>query len=319
MKRHRPRTVALLAVAALAVGMTLQGFSIGPLQLPDVSVPGIGALGGTPTVEEAKSALRDAQAPVVAGSDLHTAGTLTVGIPSDEMVPLAIFGSDGSVSGIDATVAYALADQLGLSSVSFVTVDDAASGLSSGCDVVMGARADDASDGVAVVGDYAQSALAVFAKGSSAVPVAASALSGASVGVQAGSVSARGLSDLDLDVTLVSHQNLNEAFAALDSGSVDYVVCDAYPGAYLACSYGDISFAGTLDEPSATGVAVTASATGLQSAVSGALESIQSDGVVSAIRGRWVGSLPDLGEGTQVQGISSKATDAEPAEPTPAG
>lgn len=307
MKHPRTCTTVLLAVSLATV---LSGCSLGPIDL--------GGLVTTTSVADARSALRSSLSPAVSDADLVEAGTLTVGVTADETVPLAIAAADGTIEGINVDVAYALADELGLSSVKVVSVDGVAEGLEAGCDVVMGATAGDASDAVAVQGSYAQDAVALFgatAGGSAAgaAPVSASDLSGKTVGVQAGSVSSSTLSKLNLGITATTYSNLNDAFAALEAGEVDYVACDAYSGAYLASVSEKIAFAGTLDDASAVGMATSADKAALQAAVASAVEEISSNGVVGVARGRWVGSLPVLGEETKVSGLA-EASDTTAGE-----
>lgn len=300
---HGGGAVTAIAAAALAA-VTLAGCSVGPVDL--------GALDGllSPTsVAEARAQRRSELVATVSDDLLVQAGTLTVGIKSTESAPLSIALPDGSSAGIDVDTAYALADELGLASVSFVSVPDAAAGLADGCDVVMGVEADEA-DGVAVVGSYVQSALGLFAgrgAAASSVPADAADLAGATVGVQAGSVSQSALSKLDLDIAEATYLNLNEAFEALEAGEVDYVACDACSGAYLACAYEDVAFVGTLDDPVAVGVGVSADAADLQAAVAAAVDEIQANGVAGIAKARWVGALPTLVETTKVTNVVERS------------
>ena len=88
--------------------------------------------------------------------------------------------------------------------------------------------------------------------------------------------------------------NLNDAFDALQAGTVNYVLCDAYPGAYLASVYGGISFVGTLDVCSPIGIAVASDNTELQASVQSAYDSLNAGGVVGLIRSKWVGGMPSI-------------------------
>ena len=296
MTRQRIFTI----VAGLLVAGGLAGCSIGPVNLDDFI--------GTPSVEEAREARRSELAPVVAGSALKREGTLTVGIPATETVPLSITTADGVQSGIDIDLAHALADELGLSSVSFVPVDGVDAALAETCDIVMGLEPGDAGSAT-VMGGYVQSATGLFTRGDVTAPVDASSLSGASVGLQEGSVSAQLVGDFELDIVRTPFANLNDAFEALEQGSVQYVVCDAYAGAYLAAAYPDVSFAGTFDEPTLVGIAV--SSPELQSAVQSALETVETDGVGDIARARWVGDLPTLTAESVITGLVERTE--EPA------
>ena len=253
------------------------------------------------TVAEAREQRHESLVPAVSDESLVTPGTLTVGLQATGTAPLVIAGDDGGYRGIDVDTAYALADQLGLGSVEFVPVQSVAEGVET-CDVVMGAEADET--GCTVVGSYAQSALGVFAAGDTvATPIAATEFSGKTVGVQESSVSQASLAKLGLGNFEETFSNLNEAFDALAAGSVDYVVCDAYAGAYLACTHEGISFAGTIDTPVPVGVAVSTDATSLQANVQAALDAIQTNGVADIAKSRWVGEFPALTEATVVTGL----------------
>lgn len=311
-------TLAAAAAAALSVSL-LAGCSIGPVNLDtvasDVSAFGSSVLGSfSPTsVEEAKEQRRSEAECVLSASDLNKEGTLTVGIKTSESAPLALLGSDGSYSGIDVDTAYALADQLGVMNVEFVPVSGVAAGLEDGCDVVMGVSEDDET-GVVVVGSYVQSALGVFGRGEATAPIDAADLAGATIGVQSGSVSQSALAGYDLTYTEETFSNLNEAFDALDKGEVDYVVCDALSGAYLACTVDDATFVGTLDDPEAVGIAMVPTATSLQASVQTALDAIQTNGVADIARSRWIGALPTLTASTKITGLVEKQETTDEGE-----
>ena len=284
-----PEVTGALDAASSAVG--------GALETLGATVDDL--IGGT-SVAEARAQRRDDLMQKVDDDDLKTPGTLTVGIKLGETAPLALTGSDGELSGIDVDTAYALADELGIASVELVSVQNASAALADDCDVVMGVGDTESAD-VMSLGDYAQTALGVFgATEVSSVPIDASELEGATVGVQGSSVSQVALRDLGLSVTEETFSNLNEAFDALADGTVDYVVCDAYAGAYLACVTGAGSFAGTIDAPVTIGVGVQASSSGLQANVKEAIEEIQDNGVAAIAKSRWIGQFPVLSESSQI-------------------
>ena len=293
------RARALAASLALLAALGMAGCSVGPVELDDF-------LAST-SVADARAARREALNPAVSSDALRQADTLTVGILATETAPLSFASADGSQSGIDVDTAHALADALGLPYVSFVSVSNVSSGLKDSCDVVMGASADNAGDAT-VVGSYAQTATGLFTHQDVTAPIDASALSGATVGVQEGSVSQSTLEGYAVDVTESTFSNLNEAFDALSAGEVDYVVCDALSGAYLATAYPGTVFAGALDEPVSVGVAVSNEA--LATAVDSALSSIQSNGVGDLVRSRWLGAMPVLTADSRVTGLTERAADA---------
>ena len=302
MERSRIHTV--LGAAAAVLSLTLvtgcSGIPGVPTEVNDAIQSVVRDFTDPVSVDEARAQRRDELVPAVSDADLITPGTLTVGVQTAGTAPFVIAGDGDSHMGIDIDTAYALADALGLSSVSFVTVSDATTALQESCDVVMGVAADEAGDAM-VVGSYVQSATGLFTKSSVSAPVDASDLSGVRVGVQENSVSQSALLGYSLDVTQQTFANLNEAFDALEAGTVDCVVCDAYSGAYLATAYGSVSFAGTIGEVVPVGVAVSSAE--LQTAVQSALETLSTNGVGDIARARWVGALPALSDASGVTGL----------------
>lgn len=299
----RTRVAALAATAAL---LALPACSVGPINL-DVEA----LLGGGASVAEAQAARRQARTSSLAAGETLTQGTLTVGLLTSETAPLLLSGSDDASQGLDVDAAYALADQLGVD-CTFVSVADLASAYAT-CDVVMGAQAGDDA-GSAVAGSYAEDAMALFGRAEAGTKATASGLSGKKVGVQAGSVSQRALSQTNLQVEQQNFTNLNEAFEALDAGTIDYVLCGAYPGGYLAAVYDGISCVGTLGAPSYIGVAVKAENSALFAKVLDAMDEISSNGVIDVVRGKWVGKMSRLDASSVIDGVAEAEPDAPATE-----
>lgn len=283
---HR-NTVA--AAAALAACVALAGCS-GPLS----------AIAGPETsVGEALAAKTAALSPKV--DSTISKGVLTVGIDTqDGMVPLYVGSDSGRAYGMDVDLASALADELGLK-VRFVSVDDANPGLGTTCDVLMGA-VDGQVGATTVVGDYAEQASAFFHKGDTGI-AKVDDLSSKSVGVQTGSVSQTALSKTGLMMSVKTYDNLNAAFDALESGDVDYVLCDAYSGAYLSARYEEVCLAGTLDAPKAQGIAVSSQNAELADAVKAAYDAVEKNGLMGLVRRRWVAGMDPLSASSQVQDV----------------
>ena len=104
--------------------------------------------------------------------------------------------------------------------------------------------------------------------------------------------------------------NINECFEALESGEVDYVICDSTAGGYLARLMSQISYVGTLEAPSTLGVAGLSSNDELCRAVSDALDGITVDGTLEAVHCVWYGQMPyDLTAKT-VSGANVQASDS---------
>ena len=257
----------------------------------------------TTSAQDAQTQASQALSPKVNDSALIDPKTLTVGIKTRAATaPFVMNPKDSSaeLSGFDIDLAYALADALGLK-VNFVEVSDAAKSLGKTCDVMLSAKKDDARS-AKVVGAYAESAAALFGKNKSTTPKAQD-LQGKRLALQKGSLSELVLKRSSLTMVEVPCQNLNEAFDALAQGSVDYVLCEAYTGAYLGKNIDGVSCVGTLDLPNASGVAVDAKNTTLQTAVQTALSDLQSNGIYQLIRTRWVGSQEPFSQSAQIKGL----------------
>ncbi len=249
-----------------------------------------------PSVEEA---LRNGATSTLGASDTLEAGVLTVGVNANN-APYAWRSSSGDeIQGIDVDSALALADAMGLKA-KFVDVgadyEAATNGL---CDVVMGVTSSQVPASEVLVGNYLESAPAVFGRNVVATATVAD-LSVATVAVRSDSVAARALSAAVPTATLVPYDTLNDAFAALEGGQVQYVACDSLMGGYLATAYDDVSFAGALALPDMRGVAIPASNAALQAAVQSGLDAITSNGVLRVVREDWVGDLPSITTSNQV-------------------
>lgn len=298
-----PRITSIRAVMALALVPVVAAGLTGcanPIELVD-------ELTATPTVEQARSGLGSSARSASAALPVHEAGVLTVGVQAQAGAPLCITEASGTEMGYDVDVAYALADQLGLAA-RIVMLDGTDAQAQDACDVIMDSTADSAA-GMTVAGSYAEKACAFFCKG--AAPAATSAsLDGAVVGVQLGSLSEQLLKRSNLSATEQGFSNINEAFEALEAGSVDFVLCDALSGAYLQADYDGVSFVGTIDVPSRVGVAVDANEAELQAAVQQAMDAISANGVVEVIRGKWLGGLEVLSDSSQIQGVTLSSSSA---------
>lgn len=296
---NRRSLMGFMAAVAVVCTLALAGCS-GLPELPFGNP--FAKLFETTSVAEARAAQLQARTPKLAAPDLVSDGVLTVGLMTDSIsAPFCITADDGGVSGMDIDIASAIADELGLN-VQFVAVPDIAQPLAASvCDIVMDASADHAS-GAAVVGSYYESAATFFHRGESGV-VNVSALSGATVGLQKNSVSEGVLNRTGLVMTERMYDTLNLAFDGLRGDSVNYVLCNAYQGAYLAAAYDGINFAGTLNAPLPVGIAVAAEKNTVQEAVRQALDSISANGVMSIVRSRWIGGMPSITASDEIRDV----------------
>ncbi len=295
------RCAALLAASALA----LTGCA-NPIDTVTAAI-------SSPTVEEGLAARAASVTTNLSAPTILEDGTLTVGLDTSAAAPMCVTGSDGSYQGYDVDMAYAIGAQLGLK-VKFVSVSSASASCGVDCDVVMSANSSH-SGGVSVAGSYAEDATAFFHKGEETVSERGSLL-GKSFGVQSGSASMQILKRSDLDASVTTFDNLNDAFDALEQGTVDYVLCDANSGAFLSGEYDDISCAGTITTPESIGVGVATTNTDLQNYVKEAVDAVSSNGVADIIRAKWLGGMSPLTDASIVSNIQISAGTVEGASDT---
>uniref|UniRef100_UPI00359C9C82 substrate-binding periplasmic protein n=1 Tax=Collinsella bouchesdurhonensis TaxID=1907654 RepID=UPI00359C9C82 len=239
MLRVRKTTLAATMMLALMAALGLGGCSL-----------------FTPSLSE------DTQSVVaktdIKSSALVTEGKLTVALDTSN-APQAMTNQDGSIAGYQADLGRSIAEHFGLDVV-FVDATSAEDVLASGkADIYLGATSSDASSKVKVTGDILEDACAIFGKSDSGqLNVSASDLSSATIGVQMSSASQDALSRAGINAQQKTYNNVNECFAALESGEVQYVACDMTAGSYLSRAYSDISFGGTIASVSKFSVATLA-------------------------------------------------------------
>lgn len=301
-------SLKMLLLVALAVVLT--GCSIGPLNID------LDKWFHVKSVQEAIQEKRETRQQKIPDSLLHTAGVLTVGLRTQSVTaPMIAASAGGTLQGIDVEIASALADQLGVD-VKFVSVSGPVDGLQAGCDIVMDVRSGEDSTSTLISG-YAESTTALFHKGSE-TNITADSLSGKTVGVQTGSLSERAMGQVLTGMSVQGFSNLNEAFDALENGSIDYVACDAYAGAYLAANK-DITMVGVVDVPTTIGISVATNNKTLATQIQKALAAIQINGVEAVIRNKWVGTLPHLSNTNKISGlveVTAQTTSTDSATPS---
>ncbi len=264
----------------------------------------------TPTLSEVESTTVE---QAIDDALLVQAGTLTVAVNTSD-APQAMTDSDGDVVGYAVDVAAALAERLGLS-LSVVVSSSPSDTLEAGeADLYIGVSSSSADDSISVLGDYLESATGVFAI-TDDTSVTLDDINSATVGVQASSASQEVLAYAGGTGAQQTYDNVNACFEALAAGEVQYVVCDATAGAYLARAYEGVSFVGILSTVSVEGLAVLSSSTELEAALSEAFEEMVSDGTLDAVHSAWYGTLPVSLSGYEVSGAdieeSDDATDSD--------
>jgi polar amino acid transport system substrate-binding protein len=300
-----------LSLAALSACGTLK---LGPYTVETKPLDSLETALVSTSVDQALTTGRTLMSPQVGAPVIAQDGVLTVGITPSTLPYTYLDSATNSYRGLDVDVAYALAEELGLT-VRFVSVSGSDDALAQGVDVYVATNAVSAPD-MRIVGTYEETASAFFRRGSNTV-LSAADLEGKTVGVNAGSNSSALLDRLSVSVTKREFDTVNEAFAALDAGTVDYVLADAYMGAYIAHTYSDMSFAGAVGESVPKGIAVSLANQERQTVVEDVFLRMQENGRMTLLRKSWLGDLPVLDQNSQIADVSAQAS-AVPAEAAPA-
>lgn len=239
--------------------------------------------------------------PTVAPPAIMQAGVLKVGVNLD-YPPFA--GTDnGRQAGLDLDVAAALAEKLGLKLETVdVKASDAATALADRrADVVLSVpfSAESGSD-VSLAGSYVSDGPGYFVavdNTASAVPTMTPAklpTTVASIGAQTGSVAYWLLTRSLVPGTVKGYGSLRDALADLDSKDLKVVAGDTVVGAYIARDFDRVRFAGQVTPANLLGAAVKPDNTALGDKVRSALDELAADGILDALRLKWVGDLPKL-------------------------
>lgn len=243
----------------------------------------------TPTIDQIEY---ETVTPAVSDDVLVTPGTLTVALDTSD-APQAIQDADGELTGYAVDAARALASRMGLK-VAFVDASSAGSALGDKkADIFIGEI--NSTDGdISSLGTCLYDATSVFGKTSDggSLSVSTDTLNTSTLGVQMSSASQEALAKQSITANQKTYSNINECFEALESGEVDYVICDSTAGGYLARLMSEVSYVGALEAPSTLGVAGLSSNDELCRAVSDALDDITADGTLEAVHSVWYGTMP---------------------------
>lgn len=246
-----------------------------------------------------------AKSQTVSSAALGKDGTLRVGVNAAS-APLAGKASGSSrIVGIDVDVAAYLADQLGCKVEVTDVGNDPAAALSNGTvDVVLGVDSSEEGAKYWRSNPYIQTGVALF--GTTAETSIPTADSAPKVAAQASSKSSWRVTNLFGDDSLVSQEDLKSAFVAMDQGTVRYVAADAVIGTYVAFTNNfDDKIIALLQDPSGYCAAVSESNAELQNAISGAMDSLNSGGMINIIEAKWLGSSMNLSDITVVKSAAS--------------
>jgi ABC-type amino acid transport substrate-binding protein len=255
--------------------------------------------------------------PKVVPPAIKQAGTLKVGV--DLSYP-PFGGTDaGKQAGIDLDVASALAAKLGLTTT-FVDVkpSDAATALAGGkVDVVFSIPySQESLSRSTLAGSYLSDGPAFFIATESTAAVVPSmtldTIPAVKIGAQEGSAAFWKLqSELGAE-SLVGYPTLRDALNALREGRVRIAAGDALVGGYIIRDMPTVRFAGQVESAIPLGVAVALDNVELGDRVRAALDGLSADGVLDAIRTKWVGSLPKLKLPESLEPSSSAEASASP-------
>ena len=243
----------------------------------------------TPTIDQIEC---ETVTPAVSDDALVAPGTLTVALDTSD-APQAMQGTDGELTGYAVDAARALANRMGLK-VAFVDASSVGSALGDKkADIFIGEI--NSTDGdVSSLGTCLYDAASVFGKTNDggSLNVSTDTLNTSTLGVQMSSASQEALAKQSITANQKTYSNINECFEALESGEVDYVICDSTAGGYLARLMSEISYVGSLEAPSTLGVAGLSFNDELCRAVSDALDGITVDGTLEAVHCVWYGTMP---------------------------
>ncbi len=237
--------------------------------------------------------------PKIAPPLIATEGVLRAGV--DLSYPPFAGVDKGEKAGIDVDVAAALAERLGLK---LELVDLKASAVPAALkakqiDIALGAMpiSDAVLADVTVAGSYLTDGPALFSMVASGTPTPTATPDGLGallVGVQQGSDSFWIMESEYGEGFASPSATLRETFEALAAGEIDVVVADAVVGAYLARDFPGATFVVQYSSAEPLGVLVTKDATEFETAIRKELDALASEGVLDAIRTKWVGKLPVL-------------------------
>jgi len=230
--------------------------------------------------------------PTVAPPTITSPGVLRVGVDASH-APYA-GRSSSKIVGLDVDIAAAMADALGLK-LEIIDITDADVTelfVNQRVDIVMGYHPEPGTvSPYVLVGPYLSDGPAVFTKGLS-LPAAGfdpESLRGMKIAAQTSSLSAWQVTERYGSDALQTYANLEEVFAAVDTGAISYAAADVVVGAYLASKCGGIISLGYLAEPTAVFIAVAPGNQEMTDTAVATLRTLRNNGVLETIVTKWLG------------------------------
>lgn len=246
----------------------------------------------------------------VSASALAQDGTLKVGV-NTSLSPMAGTGSS-KIIGIDVDIAGAIADELGLELQVVDTGSNPAKALANGdVDVVLGVESADVPANSRLTDQYLSTAVVYFAiaGSNSTVPKVGD---GKKIAVQASSKSAWATTNAFGADSVISNDDLSNAFLSLSKGDAQYVAADAVVGLYIANKAGvDVEIVGVDDSVGGYCAAIKADNSEIYSAIQDALSKIKSQGIIKVVEKKWLGKEISLDAIPKVEKASTESKDSE--------
>lgn len=246
--------------------------------------------------------------PSISSPTIGENGTLRVGVDMSGGAPFVTTTSTSNPKGLDVDMAAALAQQLGLKLEIVDTKGDAASALSNGTvDIVMSQSASGKSSSMWVSDPYIETGVALFASSGTSAPSSPAAAS--SIAAQSSSTSSWAVGNAFGDDAVNPASDLVSAFSLVETGKATYVAADAVIGTYAALQQNvNVVPIALLGSKGGYCVGVSSSNQNLQTAVSGALSAISSNGVSEAICMKWLATTVDLDSLTAIEVSASQSS-----------
>ena len=304
----KKRVIALTMAALMAASLTACGGSA-------KETTAAAAADTTAAAKEESTA-----AESTAAESKEAAGGKLVMATNAEFPPYEFHDGD-KIVGIDAEIAQAIADELGME----LEIEDIA--FDSIIPEIVSGKADMALAGMTVTEDrkasvdfsdtYATASQMIIVKEDSEI-AGPDDLKGVTVGVQLGTTGDIYVSDLEADGTTVERYNKGfEAVQALSQGKIDAVVIDSLPAQKFVDANDDLKIVENIWEPEEYAICLKKGNTELTEKMNDAIQELKDDGTLDKIMANYIGD--DTGsyqyetpEGTEyTNGTLTMATNAE--------
>ena len=230
--------------------------------------------------------------PTVAPPVINREGVLRVGVDYTQ-APFA-GTQNGKTVGIDADIASAIADAMGLRLVFVETAgQDVNAMLRDGLiDVAMGIQDDPNKPFTEVkVGPYLVDGPAIFAVGlsTSQIPFDPERLNGVRIAAQENSKSAYLVTVRYGEENILTFPLLSTAFDELSNGTYSYVAAGAIVGSFLAVKMDNVRCEGLLGEIQGVYMGVASDKSELATELTKVLRTLRDDGTLMLIISKWLG------------------------------